>query len=99
MAKEQEGIKKKAKRPTAIKRDMQNSKRRTRNRLYKSQVRTSLRHLQETLEKGDVQLSQTSLNEAFSILDKCVKAGVFKLNKASRTKARLAARFAAAKSA
>lgn len=97
MAQEKENPKKKTKRPTALKRDLQNSKRRTRNRLYKSQVRTTLRNLQETLEKKDTQLSQASLNEAYSILDKCVKAGVFKLNKASRTKARLAARFAAAK--
>ena len=97
MAKEKEAPKKKTKRPTALKRDLQNSKRRIRNRLYKSQVRTTLRHLEETLEKKDSELSQTSLNEAYSILDKCVKAGVFKLNKASRTKARLAARFAAAK--
>lgn len=98
MAEEKDAKKKsKAKRPTALKRDIQSKKHRLRNRSYKSAVRTSLRDLQETLDKGDQKLSQEKLNEAYSILDKCVKAGVFKLNKASRTKARLAARFAAGK--
>ncbi len=93
----EEKTKAKTKRPTAQKRDLQNSKRRARNRQYKSQVRTTLRALDETLAKGDAKISQASLNEAYSVLDKCVKAGVFKLNKASRTKARLAARAAAVK--
>jgi small subunit ribosomal protein S20 len=97
MAKEKEVEKKKVKRPTALKRDLQSEKRRVRNRLYKSQVRTTVRQLDEILAKKDAELSKASLNEAYSILDKCVKAGVFKLNKASRTKARLAARVAAAK--
>lgn len=95
MAKEE--VKKKVKRPTALKRDVQNAKRRQANKNYKSRVRTAVRHFHETLEKDGAQQAQTSLNEVYSILDKCVKTGVFKLNKASRTKARLTACLAASR--
>lgn len=97
MATEKDAVKKKEKRPSALKRDLQSEKRRIRNRLYKSQVRTTVRQLDDILAKKDAELTQASLSEAYSILDKCVKAGVYKINKASRTKARLAARVAAAK--
>lgn len=93
---QQEGKKaeKKTRRPTALKRDLQSKKRRMNNRIYKSKVRSAIRSFQETLEKGDTQLATEKLNEAYSILDKCAKKGVFKLNKVSRTKSRLAARAA-----
>jgi small subunit ribosomal protein S20 len=83
---------KKVKRPTALKRDLQSKKRRLNNKIYKSRVRTAMRAFQETLTKGDQADTTTKLNEVYSILDKCVKKGVFKVNKASRTKSRLAAR-------
>lgn len=93
MAKQEEKkIEKKTKRPTALKRDMQSKKRRMNNKIYKSRVRTAIRSFQETLEKGDAAMTTEKLNEAYSILDKCAKKGVFKLNKVSRTKSRLAAR-------
>jgi small subunit ribosomal protein S20 len=83
---------KKVKRPTALKRDMQSKKRRMNNRVYKSRVRTAVRAFQESIEKGDQAVATEKLNEVYSILDKCAKKGVFKLNKVSRTKSRLAAR-------
>jgi small subunit ribosomal protein S20 len=89
MAKEPE---KKVKRPTALKRDLQNEKRRLSNKIYKSRTRTAIRAFEETLEKGDRELANLKLNTIYSLLDKCVKTGVYKLNKASRTKSRLAAR-------
>lgn len=91
MAKQEEKGKK-AKRPTALKRDLQNEKRRLNNRVYKSRVRTAIRAFQESLAKGDQAATTEKLNEAYSILDKCAKKGVFKVNKVSRTKSRLAAR-------
>lgn len=91
MAKEQEK-KKKEKRPTAIKRDLQSEKKRLRNKVYRSRVRTAIRNFQETALKGDASETTVKLNEVYSILDKCVQKGVFKLNKASRTKSRLAAK-------
>lgn len=84
----------KAKRPTPLKRDMQNEKRRLRNKSFSSSVRTGVRKFEETLAKGDVAAVKESLNEVYSLMDKGVKRGVYKLNKASRTKARLAARAA-----
>lgn len=91
MAKQDEKNKK-VKRPTALKRDLQNEKRRLNNRVYKSRVRTAVRAFHETLEKGDQAATTEKLNEVYSILDKCAKKGVFKVNKVSRTKSRLAAR-------
>lgn len=85
----------KARRPSAQKRDLQSEKRRLRNRAYKSRVRTAVRGLDDAIAKGDAAQIQEQLNAAYSMMDKCVKYGVFKLNKASRTKARLAARAAA----
>ena len=93
MAKQEEKkAEKKIKRPTALKRDLQNKKRRLNNKMDKSRVRTAIRNFHESLEKGDSAISTQSLNEVYSILDKCAKKGVFKLNKVSRTKSRLAAR-------
>lgn len=83
---------KKVKRPTALKRDLQNNKRRLNNKTYKSRVRTAIRSLDEAVLKGDAAVTEVKLNEAYSMLDKCVKTGIFKVNKASRTKSRLAAR-------
>jgi len=91
MAKEQEK-KKKVKISTAIKRDLQSEKSRLRNKVYRSRVRTAIRTFQDTLTKGDQAASTEKLNEAYSLLDKCVQKGVYKLNKASRTKSRLAAK-------
>ena len=83
---------KKVKHPTALKRDLQNEKRRLNNRVYKSRVRTAIRAFQDAVTKGDQAVTTEKLNEAYSILDKCAKKGVFKVNKVSRTKSRLAAR-------
>lgn len=82
---------KKIKRPTALKRDLQNKKRRLDNKIYKSKVRTAIRAFQESIEKGDAGSTNEKLNEVYSILDKCGKKGIFKVNKVARTKSRLAA--------
>lgn len=97
MAKEKDDAKKvvKERQPSAKKRDLQSEKNRLRNRSFKSRVRTAVRDLEEALPKGDTANVQTRLNEVYSLMDKGVKTGVFKANKASRTKARMAARAAA----
>lgn len=91
MAKEQ-APKKKEKRPTALKRDLQNEKSRLRNKVYKSRVRTAIRALDDSIAKGDQSVTIEKLNLVYSALDKCVQKGVYKRNKAARTKSRLAAR-------
>lgn len=90
MAEEQE--KKKVRRPSALKRDMQNEKRRLMNKSFKSNVRTAMRTFEEALEKKESASIQTALNSVYSLMDRGVKRGLFKPNKASRTKARLAAK-------
>lgn len=92
MAKEEAKKVKKEKRPTPLKRDIQNEKRRLRNKAFKSSVRTTIREFEETLAKGDSASIKQSLDAVYSLMDKGIKRGVFKLNKASRTKSRLAAR-------
>jgi small subunit ribosomal protein S20 len=97
MAEEQKQ-EKKTKRPSAQKRDIQSQKRRLKNRAFKSSVRTAIRSLDEMIAKKDQASLHTKLNDIYSILDKGVKLGVLKLNQASRTKSRLAARTAIASS-
>lgn len=87
--------KKKERKPQAVKRDIQSKKRRLQNKAFKSQVRTAIRVYEEALPKGDDKSIKHSLSEVYSLMDKGVKKGVFKLNKASRIKSRLAARTAA----
>jgi len=92
MAKDKVEEVKKVKRPTALKRDIQNEKRRLRNKTFKSQVRTAIRQFEEILPKGEPEAIKEKLNLVYSLMDKGVKKGVFKINKASRTKSRLTAR-------
>lgn len=85
----------KTKRPTAVKRDIQNQKRREQNRVVKSQIKTAIRHFEETLNEGDSTARAERLNQAYRLLDKGHKKGVVPANAASRTKSRLAAKLAA----
>lgn len=86
---------KKEKRPTALKRDLQNARQRQRNRVFKSSVKTAIRSFEEAVEKKDASV-QERLNTVYSVMDRGVKRGIFKKNKADRTKSRLAARTVAA---
>jgi small subunit ribosomal protein S20 len=70
----------KVKRPTAKKREIQNAKRELRNRAFRSKTRTAMRSLENSPEE---------LSLVYSLLDKGVKKGVFKKNKANRLKSRL----------
>lgn len=80
--------KKKTKRPTAQKRDIRNSKQRLINKVFKSQVRTTMRSFEEALKGNDKEKIQQSLSSVYSMMDKGVKRGIYKHNKAARVKAR-----------
>lgn len=80
--------KKKTKRPTAQKRDIRNSKQRLINKVFKSQVRTAMRSFEEALKGNDKEKIQQSLSSVYSMMDKGVKRGIYKHNKAARVKAR-----------
>jgi len=74
---------------SAKKRDKQNVKRRTRNRSFKSEVKTAINQFEASLAKGDKASMQQNLNSVFSLMDKGIKTGRYKLNKVARTKSRL----------
>jgi small subunit ribosomal protein S20 len=83
----------KEKRPSALKRDLQNEKRRLANRSYRAQVLTAIRGFEQAVEKKEAAESvKSKLDEIFSLMDRGVKKGIYKIAKASRTKARLHAR-------
>ncbi len=92
---EEKKEKKKERRPSAQKRDLQSEKRKLINRNFKSQIRTAVRALEDSFSKKDASINKKHLNEIYSLMDKGVKKGILKPNKANRTKARLAARTAA----
>ncbi len=87
---------KKTKKPTALKRDIQNVTRRDINRGFKSEVRTITRNFETSLKAGKAEDVTANLSKLYSLMDKGVKRGIYKKNKASRTKARLCARAAKA---
>ena len=87
---------KKKKRPTAAKRDIRNDKHRVINKTFKSRVRTSIRNFEKALNSAeDKQKVQEALNTVYSLLDKCVKRGIYKKNKVGRSKGRLTVRMTA----
>lgn len=79
--------------PSAKKRDLQNERRRNRNRSYRASVLTMIRSLKTSIaQKESPEAIKNTLNRIYSLMDKGVKQGVFKLRKAARTKSRLTAR-------
>jgi small subunit ribosomal protein S20 len=82
---------------SALKRARQTEKRTTRNRANSSQLRTALRDMRESLEKGDKAAASQVYRETVSTLDKAIKKGVLHENTGSRYKSRLSARLSALK--
>jgi small subunit ribosomal protein S20 len=82
---------------SALKRARQTEKRTTRNRKNASQLRTSLRDMRESLEKGDKTAAGQTYRETVAALDKAIQKGVLHENTASRYKSRLSARLNALK--
>jgi len=82
---------------SALKRARQTVKRTERNRANASRLRTSLRDLRESLEKGDKAAASELYRQTVSALDKAIQKGVLHENTASRYKSRLSARLNALK--
>ena len=87
--KEKEGKAAKTRKPSALKRDMQSKNRNLCNRSFKSKVTTAVRSLHESISQKDASTSKAKLNDVYSLMDKGVKKGIYKLNKANRVKSRL----------
>ena len=79
---------------SAQKRDKQSLKARLRNRSFKASVTTAVRSLEEAVAKGDQAVMKERLSALYSLMDKGVKTGRYKLNKAARTKSRLTVKIA-----
>ena len=82
---------------SALKRARQTTKRTARNRANASQLRTALRNLRESLEKGEKTNAAATYRQTVSALDKAIQKGVLHENTASRYKSRLSARLNALK--
>ena len=72
--------------PGAKKRIRQNAVRRLRNRYKKSSTSTAIKRLRATSDKG---AAEQLLPRTVSLIDRCVKAGLYHRNKAARLKSQL----------
>jgi len=89
MAEDKKEEKKAVKTPTALKRHKQDVKKNLTNRIWKSRINTARSAFAETKDETE---KKTLLNSLYSLLDKALKNGLYKKNKVSRLKARLAAK-------
>jgi small subunit ribosomal protein S20 len=80
---------------SALKRARQTVKRTASNRANTSQMRSALRIMRESLEKGDKAAAEQTYRQTVSALDKAIQKGVLHENTASRYKSRLSARLSA----
>ncbi len=90
MAKEK--AEKKTKRPTAGKRRIQDEKKKASNKVLKSKLRSATRKFEEDLTSKNLEDAKLKLQEVCSLVDKGVKKGIMKTNRAARVKSRLSAR-------
>ena len=88
----EEKTKKKVKRPTAEKRMRQNEKQALLNKSFKTHAKTTIRAFEEAVAKKDNATLPEKLKAVYSVLDKGVKKNIYKLNKASRLKAKFTAK-------
>jgi small subunit ribosomal protein S20 len=84
-----DGKAKKVRRPSAQKRELQSIERNARNRSFKAKVNTAMRSLKDALTQKDAAGSKEKLAAVYGLMDKGVKKGVYKLNKAGRVKSRM----------
>ena len=81
---------KKVRRPQAQKRALQAEKANLRNRIFKSRIRSALRHLSEAIAGGQLEAAKEHVAAVYSLADRGIKRGVFKINKAARLKSQVA---------
>jgi small subunit ribosomal protein S20 len=82
---------------SALKRVRQTERRTARNRANTSSLRTQLRDLRESIEKGDKTAAEQMYRKTVSALDKAIQKGTLHENTASRYKSRLGKRVSAIK--
>ena len=77
-----------------IKRNLQNEKRRLRNKAVKSSLKTAVRKFNETAASGEAETAATLLRDASRALDKAVSKGVIHKNQAANRKSAIAKKLA-----
>lgn len=75
---------------SAKKRMRQNVRRRSRNRIRRATLRTSIRRLHEAIEAGNGDAIQAQWVQTQSLIDRTARFGIIHPNAAARTKSRLA---------
>ncbi len=84
---------------SAIKRNRQNAKRRERNRVVRSRVKSDVRKVREAVASGDKPASEQELRAAIKEISKAASKGILHRNNASRRISRLSKRVASLTSA
>lgn len=75
--------------PSAEKRHRQNEKRRARNKMARSAVRTEIRKFQEAVKSKDKDLAREYIRSMTKLLDTATRKGIYHKNYAARKKSRL----------
>lgn len=75
---------------SAVKKNRQDQKRRLRNRMHRTRLRSQVRKLREAIAAGDGAAAAGLARETLALVDRTVKHGVLHKNAAARTKSRLA---------
>lgn len=87
MATTRSTVKKRSK--SVLKRIRQNEKRRLRNQSWQTRIKTSIKKVEEALEKKEKEIIQNLLQEAIKIISKAASKGIIHKNNASRKISRL----------
>lgn len=74
---------------STAKRHRQSLVRRERNRVAKSQIRTSIRQFEKFVSENKTEEAKNQLKEVFKLLDSSVNKKIFHLNTVARKKSRL----------
>jgi len=74
---------------SALKAHRQDVKRRLRNRIHRTRLRSQVKNLRAVLRSGTAEAAQGMLRATLSLVDRSVKHGVLHRNSAARTKSRL----------
>lgn len=78
---------------SAIKRIRSSERRRVRNQMIHSRVKTLVRKARGHIEEGDLEQARVAVGDAISALDKAAEKGVLHRNNAARRKSRLMKRY------
>ena len=77
-------------RKSAFKHLRADERKRQRNRMIKSAVKTAIKKAEQAIAEGDIERAQQLFREAVSKLDRAARKGVIKKGTADRKKSRLA---------